>query len=329
MSYTRETLSKVEKILNDRKNQAETQQAERTALAQEKIPALLPLQKKLADTITGVIRSISAGTDPEKLIREISKQNLSIQEEIGDLLVSNGFERDFLDVKYTCPKCGDTGYAGSECCECRQALLKEVALASLRSASPAGRCTFENFRLDYYPDKVEEETGISPRGRMEQIYSFCKDYADDFSLDSESLYLWGSTGLGKTHLASAIAGVVAQNGYQVIFDSSSNLLRKLEKEHFSSSRDTTYDGAQDELINCELLIIDDFGTEFCTQFTVSAIYNVINSRINKNLPVIISSNLDIEGIEKVYSERIASRIIGSYRSIRFFGNDIRQIKKNL
>ena len=328
MSYTRETLAAVERILAQRKTAAESQQLERTEQIIAEIPAVAVLRRKLAITMTEVIKSLGSGSDAGSLIKDISEKNLEIQKEIGDLLEAKGYERDFLETKYTCPDCKDTGYINGDSCACRLALLKEVAFGSLRSNSPVGRASFENFRLDYYPDEPDEATGVSPRARMEQVYNFCKNYAEDFDLDSDSLYLWGSTGLGKTHLASAIAGEVAKNGYQVIFDSSSNLLRRLEKEHFSSSRDNANDGAQDELIRCDLLIIDDFGTEFCTQFTVSAVYNVINSRLNRNLPVIINSNLDIEAVEKIYSERIASRIIGNYRYIQFFGSDIRQIKKN-
>ena len=328
MSYTRETLAAVERILSERKQQAETRQSLCAQEVLAKVPAVAELQKKLAQTVTDVVRSIGSGADVKNIVREISEKNLAVQKEIGDLLEANGFSRDYLETKYTCSKCRDTGYISGESCGCRLALLKEVALGNLRSNSPVGKATFENFRLDYYPDEVDETSGISPRVRMEQVYKFCREYAEDFSTDSPSLYLCGNTGLGKTHLASAIAGEVAKKDFQVVFDSSSNLLRKLEKEHFSPSWDNTYSGAQDELINCDLLIIDDFGTEFCTQFTVSAIYNVINSRLNRSLPVIINSNLDIEDIEKTYTQRIASRIIGNYRYIQFFGSDIRQIKKN-
>ena len=321
-------MATVEKILGERKQQAENSQRKRSEEVFAKVPAVAGLQQQLAGTVAEAVRCLGSGSDINAVMRRISEKNLAIQEEIGNLLEANGFARDYLETKYTCPACGDSGYINGESCECRLALLKEVALGNLRANSPVGKATFENFRLDYYPEDVDESSGISPRVRMEQVFNFCKEYAEDFSTDSPSLYLWGSTGLGKTHLASAIAGEVAKNGFQVIFDSSSNLLRKLEKEHFSSSRDNRNDGAQDELINCDLLIIDDFGTEFCTQFTVSAVYNVINSRLNRNLPVIINSNLDIEGVEKAYTQRVASRIIGNYRYIQFFGSDIRQIKKN-
>ena len=327
MSYTRETLATVERILEERRQQAELRQLDRSEEVLAKIPAVSQLQRELAGTIADVVRNIGSA-DIKDIVREVSEKNLAIQKKIGDLLEENGFDRDYLETEYTCPACRDTGYISGESCECRLALLKEVALGNLRSNSPVGKATFENFRLDYYPDEADPALGVNPRARMEQVFNFCKNYAEDFSLDSDSLYLWGNTGLGKTHLASAIAGEVAKNGFQVIFDSASNLMRRLEKEHFSSARDTTYDGAQDELIKCDLLIIDDFGTEFLTQFTVSAVYNVINSRLNRNLPVIINSNLDIEGVEKAYSQRIASRIIGNYKYIQFFGSDIRQIKKN-
>ena len=158
---------------------------------------------------------------------------------------------------------------------------------------------------------------------MSEILEYCKCYAEDFSPDSESLYMHGATGLGKTHLSLAIANVVAEKGFRVIYDSAQNLLSSLEKEKFSYSNSGE---REKEVLECDLLIIDDLGSEFSTQFTTAAVYNIVNTRNNRSKPVIISTNLTDTELEAKYSQRITSRIIGEYVSLLFIGRDIRQLK---
>ena len=161
---------------------------------------------------------------------------------------------------------------------------------------------------------------------MKEILDFCRDYAADFATDSPSLLLYGATGLGKTHLSLAIASEAVKKGYGVIYGSAQNLMSRLEKEHFSSGRNSEYEGSEQALLECDLLIIDDLGAEFSTQFTVAELYNIINTRIMSRLPVIISTNLTPDGLEQKYTQRITSRIIGNYITLYLCGKDIRQIK---
>ena len=155
-------------------------------------------------------------------------------------------------------------------------------------------------------------------------YRYCKNYADNFSLKSPSLILYGATGLGKTHLSLAIAGEVIGKGFGVIYGSAQNLLNRLENEKFGRSGQ---DGdTLSLLLECDLLILDDLGAEFSTAFTLSAIYNIINSRMLASLPTIISTNLEPGELDKKYDQRIASRILGSFTPVYFCGRDIRQLK---
>ena len=158
---------------------------------------------------------------------------------------------------------------------------------------------------------------------MREIFEYCRCYADDFGKCSDSLFMHGATGLGKTHLSLAIANVVVEKGFEVIYGSAQNLLSSLEREKFGGGSGEM----EKELLDCDLLIIDDLGSEFSTQFTVACIYNIINTRINLGKPVIISTNLTGEELEAKYTQRITSRIIGSYVSLLFIGKDIRQLKK--
>jgi len=323
MSYSKATLSKATQLLEIRRNKAQRTQLARHLEVTEKFPVIAEYEAQLSKTGLEAVKSIGMGKDAKEFIEQLSHINLSLQQTIKNILVQNGYPEDYLEIPYTCKKCGDSGFCGGFVCECRKELLKELAKKELASVSASEHCRFDNFDLGYYPEPVDSNYGISPQKRMASILEYCKCYAEDFDTESESLYMHGATGLGKTHLSLAIANVVAEKGYRVIYDSAQNLLTSLEKERFSY---TNNNERENEILECDLLIIDDLGSELSTQFTTAAIYNIINTRINRSKPVIISTNLTEKEIENKYTQRVTSRIIGNYVSLLFVGKDIRQIK---
>lgn len=325
MSYSKSTLSKASQILESRRNKAQRIQIARNLEVTEKIPLISKYESQLSETGLAVVKAIGMGSDAKKYIEELSQLNLSVQESIKKLLKENGYPEDYLETPYTCCECQDSGFVGGYVCKCKKALLKELARKELSDISQSDKCSFDNFSLEYYSAPIDSTLGVSPRNRMRSILEYCKCYADDFDCESESLYMHGSTGLGKTHLSLAIANVVAENGYRVIYDTAQNLLSSLEREKFSH---TNSGERENEILDCDLLIIDDLGSEFSTQFTIAAIYNIVNTRINRSKPVIISTNLTGSELEEKYSQRVTSRIIGNYVSLKFIGEDIRQLKKN-
>lgn len=287
--------------------------------AVQKVPEILELEETMARAGLDTIKAVGMGDDGEKYIMNLARINLEAQQKRRQLLVSNGFPEDWLDVPYTCKKCEDKGSANGLVCECYKNLLRSIEYEKLCSKLPVNNCSFENFRLDYYPDGA----GISPRKRMESILDFCKNYASDFGKNSPSLFLYGMTGLGKTHLSLAVAGKAVELGYGVIYTTAQNLFNKLEREKFGRADDKNTEQA---ILDCDLLIIDDLGTEFSTQFTVSALYNIVNSRELEGKPTIISTNLTPEKLKEAYSDRITSRIMSNYVILQFDGADIRQLK---
>ncbi len=182
---------------------------------------------------------------------------------------------------------------------------------------------FKDFNLDYYPDEIDKTTGISPKLKMATNLNACKEYVKYFPNNSASLFFSGKTGLGKTFLTSAIAKELLQKGYNVAFDSIQNYLRAIENEHFGRSLNT--DTLQ-TLLCADLVILDDLGSEFCSPFYTSALYNIINTRLNKGVPTIISSNLSLDELQKRYDDRIISRLTGMFTWMIFLGKDIRRIK---
>ena len=319
MAFSKDTYDKADREIKRRLNEALSEREKRHSEAVEKIPELLVIEDTMAQAGLATIKAVGMGNGGEDFIKKLAEINLDAQKKRHALLVANGFTEDWLDVRYTCPKCQDKGSVGGYACECYKLLLRSIEYEKLCSKLPVNKCSFENFRLDYYPDGA----GISPRRRMESVLGYCKAYADDFGRTSPSLLLYGKTGLGKTHLSLAIAGKAVEAGYGVIYMTAQNLFNRLEREKFGRG-----DGENTEqsILDCDLLIIDDLGSEFSTQLTVSALYNIVNCRGLEEKPTIISTNLVPDELKDTYSDRIASRILSSYTILQFDGADIRQLK---
>lgn len=319
MAYSKETYKKAEQELAQRRSRALAERENHHRIAVETVPEILEAEEKMSRAGLATIKAVGMGAaDAKEYIQKLSEINLEAQAQRRLLLKSNGFPEDWLDVHYTCKKCEDKGFVSGIMCGCFKELLKSIEYEKLCSRLPVGNCRFDNFKLDYYPDGA----GTSPKKRMESVLNYCKAYAADFSRRSPSLLLYGKTGLGKTHLSLAIAGNAVEEGYGVIYSSAQNLFNKLEKDKFGKADANT----EEAILDCDLLIIDDLGAEFTTQFTVSALYNIVNSRELESKPTIISTNLMPEQLTKAYGERIASRILSNYVMLYFDGSDIRQIK---
>ncbi len=288
----------------------------------ERIPEIAEINHKLFSTSRNIMRLISNGESTKENIDALRRQNQQGQLIIKRLLAANGYREDYLEIEslYTCPKCSDTGYCGGTFCTCLTSLASKLAAAELNKSAQVNLCSFDTFNLNYYKG-YKTENGFDCYAAMERIYLFCTEYAKSFSTDSPSILMFGNTGLGKTHLSLSIASAVLEKGYSVLYDSVINFLRQIENEHFG--RDTSGKDTLSMLLECDLLILDDLGTEFDTSFYQSAIYNIINTRINRGLPTIISTNMDWDGISHKYNERITSRIFATYVNHHFVGYDVR------
>ena len=330
MAYSRNLHEKVRAEIKERKTTAEQKAYENKSKLCEQYPEFQFIEAELANTGMAIVNAFALPKDDiETALENIRKKNEELQNERKNLLKALKLPSDYFDVHYVCSKCEDTGLIeerdeernvsfGSKYCDCYMSLLKKYAAEEINKNTPLELSNFEDFDLSLYPST---KNGESPREAMSYVYKSCVEYAKSFDLDSVSLYFYGRTGLGKTHLSLAIANEAVKKGYNVIYGSVINFLNKMEKEKFGRADTDT----EKLLIDADLLILDDLGAEFTTAYTVSAIYNILNSRICRGVPTIISSNLDLDEIKGRYPESIASRIIGTFSPVEFIGDDVRQI----
>ena len=301
-------------ILTDRRLKAVRENERRINEINEKIPQIREINTQLCNTGRELIRIVTenSGSSVEERIEQLKNFNLGAQAMSRQLLAQNGYPQNYLDIPYTCPKCGDTGYCNSQFCDCFKKLCGSLEAQELNKTAQLKLSSFDTFDLSYY--KGDDFF------TMKKIFEFAKRYSDTFTPKSESILMFGKTGLGKTHLSLAIADIVMKKGYSVIYDSIINILRKIEQEHFSREHSSE---TIDLIMNTELLILDDMGTEYETPFYNSTVYNIINTRLNSGKPTIISTNLDFAGIRRRYDERVVSRITAVYTCMEIKGEDIR------
>ena len=293
------------------------------------VPRIAEIDAALRETMSKLISSaLRRGTDPRPAIEALKEENLALQRERAELLVAHGYPADYLEDKPNCPLCGDTGWRGSEVCSCLNDYYARVQLEELSRLLDLGTQSFETFSFDVYSPYAPLDQDISPRSNMERIYDACRDYAYEFSPRSGNLLLSGDPGLGKTFLSACIARVVSEDGFSVVYDTAGHVFSQFESAKFR--RDDDGDTAGEDVercMNCDLLILDDLGTEMTTQFTVSALYQVVNGRLLSGRPTIVSTNLPDSELEARYSAQIASRLLGAYTLYQFCGTDVRLLKK--
>lgn len=307
-----------------RKRELERRRSEVFAL----VPAIREIEQELDRYGIRMLNLIANGEcDGEKAASSIAAENRAFVKERERLLVQAGFDKDYLDVAPTCSKCEDSGFEGGKLCSCLQREITAIALKEANLSETLAGQTFENFKLSYYSDEYVEEYGCSPRENMQAILSECRAFVQNFDTTEENLLFCGSCGLGKTFLSSAIANELIKQGKDVLYISCNALFPILEDMHFGRDVTANAEYIVKKINECELLIMDDLGSEFVTQFTCAELFRIINSRLISGGKMIISTNLNRSMLANTYNERIASRITGGFSMLEFLGDDIRSIKK--
>ena len=323
MAYSAEVVKRARARLAQAKEDRESENRQHLAQAYALVPRIREIDLELRRTMAQAAQAaFLQGSDGRDLLEKVRLQNLDLQQERA-ILAREYFEEGFLDETPICASCGGSGYIGSAMCEClrelcRQEQKKEVSILS------GSKDTFNQFRLDYYPDQMDRNLGVNIRAVMEKTFQTCRRYAFSFTEKSGNLLFSGDTGLGKTFLSACIARTVADRGYSVVYESAGHLITNLERAKFSNDENARETCRRYN--DCDLLIIDDLGTEMPGQFTTAALYNLINDRLLSAKPMIVSTNLTVDEMIKRYSPQIASRLRGSFTRVAFLGEDIRVLK---
>ena len=282
-----------------------------------KIPELVTLDRILAGTASRIMEAICSDNS-EEAVKKVREDNEKLLEERAAILAAYGYPGDYTDVHYECAKCGDTGYVDTKMCSCMRRALVLAGYASSGIGGLMQSQSFDNFSLSYYKDDAENHA------RMKKLVTALKKYSSEFDESTYKNYLFfGNTGLGKTHLSTSVAVSVIERGFDVLYVTACSLVSDFESKQFGL-RENAPDTSR--YYSADLLIIDDFGTELTNQFTLSCVYDIINTRMNSKKSTIINTNLGKNEIEARYGARIASRLFGEYIPFAFLGKDIREQK---
>ena len=301
---------------------------ERMKEVYEKIPAVREMNEEIGSAAVRSARQLLAGD--EKAVEKLRKTIADLKEERQVLMEAYGYPADYLEMKYECPDCRDTGYQDGKKCHCFRQREIDLLYAQSNIREILNRENFNHFSYDYFDDtKVDERSRKTARQYMTQVVAACRQYVDNFGSKKENILFTGKTGLGKTFLSNCIARELIERCYSVVYLPAVEMFEIFSKERFSyDSTDEDKDRSQ-YLMECDLLIIDDLGTELVNTFTTSQLFYVINERLNRKKGTIISTNLPVNEMRDEFTDRVMSRIVSQYRVIPLYGEDIRIQKKLL
>lgn len=327
MGFNRENYRRIKEEYDGKSRRAENEARARCDELHLRFPEIAEIDLQLNQTGIEIFEATVKyhGNELQKEMSAIKDKNRVLLDKRAAILRENGLPSDYSDIRYECSDCSDTGYIGINMCHCMREKLVCAGYDSSGIGNLIRKKKFDNFDPTRQNDKRAVDNNTL-------VYRYCKNYAERFDVKkSGNILMIGGTGLGKTHLAAAITGKVVERGYDVVCETAQNLFSDFEFERFGRSYSTQGEGDSkktDKYFECDLLIIDDLGSEMTNQFTVSCLYNIVNTRMNRGIPTIINTNLTRDDINKRYTDRIASRFFGEYQVMVLLGTDMREQNLN-
>ena len=322
MRTKRELYQEAMRAVALRRQTARANAEDARAAAEAAVPALRHAEEEVR--VRGVRCALAgaSGKDRTAAAAALAKA----KQDLTALLASNGRPADALEPHFTCKKCQDTGTFEGHTCICVHKLMQKLRREEIESLSSLSISSFDTMELRYYPNTMDDKLGEPVRSYMGSLLAELRAYAEEFDRSSESLMLFGNAGLGKTHAALAIAGIVLEKDFDVIYVSSPDFFSKLEALHFGADPGGKEETLLQTAAGADLLILDDLGTEFNSNFFLSTLYSLLNNRLGAHLPTIVTTNItDGALLEKLYTEKISSRL-SAFVPCLFAGQDIRSQK---
>lgn len=299
---------------------------ERKSQLYRKYPRLKELESL---TASASVRRAKQLLDGDGTALASLKQELDgYRRERSGILKNAGVDEQYFKPPYTCPDCQDTGYIGAKRCHCFEQAAIDLVYTQSNIRHILQEENFSRYSFEYYSDtRRNEATGLTPRETARKAVAEARLFIRQFDTEFSNLFLYGDTGTGKTFLSNCIARELLDTGHSVIYFTAFGLFDILEKNKFQ--KDSQAAASMQHIFDCDLLIIDDLGTEMANTFTISQLFLCLNERILRKKSTIISTNLGFDQLHGIYSERIFSRIVSSYTMIKLFGDDIRLQKRKL
>ncbi len=311
----REIYEKAFNILDHRRQEALVAAQKRREEVIAKVPQVLSMEDTMSQSVIRLTKLVLAkSADLAEVMPKIIEENQRAQGKIKELLLAHHFPSDYLETKFHCSRCRDTGYVEGERCDCLKMLVRKIAAEDFNHSTFMSLCSFQDFDLGYYRGDDNE--------KMKQIYQFCRSYAASFSLQSPNILMMGNTGLGKTHLSLAIAREAIEAGYTALYGTAQDFFEKIQNERFGKGEEGVNTTAT--VMGADLLVLDDLGAEYDSNYNQSTFYHILNSRLNAGKPTIINTNLTPKQLETRYGARAGSRLMTLYKCLKFCGTDIRQ-----
>lgn len=293
--------------------------------AYERVPRLKEIDDAIASCSVAQARRLLDGDN--EALSQLREQIASYRKERELLLNEHGFPSNYFDPVYTCPDCKDTGYIGAKRCHCFEQAAIDLVYTQSNLKEVLANENFSTFSFDYYSSEdINPATGLSSLDTAKDAVLKCRDFIAHFGDSFSNLYFYGDTGIGKTFLSNCVAKELMDQGYSVIYFTAFQLFDILSKGVFKKDEDAI--AAHQNIFDCDLLIIDDLGTELTNSFTTSQLFLCLNERILRKKSTIISTNLGMNQLADIYSERVLSRISSNYTLIKLFGADIRILKRH-
>ena len=318
--YQTELMDMYEKIRTDENRKLMKRREE----IKNKYPEILELDTTIQKLCLNLSMAALRGITDQNELNNIKEEITDLRAKKYEMLVSHGYNPDYLNLHYNCPKCKDTGFIGIDKCSCFKSKLIKLYYKDSDLEEAVKTNNFKNFNINLYSNHKLNDERYTPRKNIEDILEYITgEYLPNFKNSNTNLLFYGNSGTGKTFLSWCIAKELLDKGFLVVYKTSDVLLRELKDIKFNNDTDL-----ENLLINCDLLIIDDLGSEQITDFSSTELFTLINKKILKNKKMLISTNLSLPLISKRYSERISSRIIGEFKLFKFFTEDIR-IQLNL